>query len=374
MARLFRFALAAILTVAVSLFVTYGSYVLGLWASGHRFRLERCLQLGVLLPIFVGLLAALWPLRKSNWDARAAGMAGAAVGLTYGYLAVRVDRWIILRSFRSLGHFAFLKIVWSMDIEMMVCGAMAGACAMLLTTTSRTRNVLLTVALLVMVGILIPGPVFDLVTRNQELTVAVVIPQSDRPPSPEVEVADVAQVRPVDASAVSSRVVQLLRNAGIDGNYQVAQLYRQGHGKQVLAIIVIGGHITAAADLPEPHGTDVIYVQEPDGWKRIPSQVPTLDRHIHILQDPDGKSCHGIDFTDASGVGTAVFWEVPRNAARLNGCPTSAKMGRSGTPTLSVSVAEVAPSFSRTHFAKRVGTADPFSKGFFGIDLRTYEG
>ncbi len=301
-------------------------------------------------------------------------MAGAAVGLTYGYLAVRVDRWIILRSFRSLGHFAFLKIVWSMDIEMMVCGAMAGACAMLLTTTSRTRNVLLTVALLVMVGILIPGPVFDLVTRNQELTVAVVIPQSDRPPSPEVEVADVAQVRPVDASAVSSRVVQLLRNAGIDGNYQVAQLYRQGHGKQVLAIIVIGGHITAAADLPEPHGTDVIYVQEPDGWKRIPSQVPTLDRHIHILQDPDGKSCHGIDFTDASGVGTAVFWEVPRNAARLNGCPTSAKMGRSGTPTLSVSVAEVAPSFSRTHFAKRVGTADPFSKGFFGIDLRTYEG
>src|SRR6266851_5342451 len=108
MSRLFRFALAAILTVAVSLFVTYGSYVLGLWASGHRFRLERCLQLGVLLPIFVGLLAALWPLRKLNWDARATGMAGAAVGLTYGYLAVRVDHWIMFTSWRSFGHSVFL--------------------------------------------------------------------------------------------------------------------------------------------------------------------------------------------------------------------------------------------------------------------------
>ncbi len=304
MARLFRFALAAILTVAVSLFVTYGSYVLGLWAGGHRIRLERCLQLGVLLPLFVGLLAALWPLRKLNWDALAAGMAGAAVGLAYGYLAVRVDRWIILRSFRSLGHFAFLKIFWSMDIEMMVCGAMAGACAMLLTTTSRTRNVFLTVALLVIIGILIPGPVFNLVTRNQELTVAVVTPQSHGPLSPEV--TEIGPVRSVDASAVSSRVAQLLRNAGIDGNYEVAQLYRQGHGKQVLAIIVIGGLITKAADLPEPRGADVIYLQEPGGWKQIPSQVPTLDRHIHIPKDPDGKSCHQIEFTDASGMGTAI--------------------------------------------------------------------
>lgn len=304
MARLFRFALAAILTVAVSLFVTYGSYVLGLWPGGHRFRLEQCLLLGVLLPIFVGLLAALWPLRKLNWSALAAGTAGTAVGLTSGYLAVRVE---MFRSWHSFGHSVFLKIWWGLDIEMMLCGAVAGASAMLLTTTPRTRNVSLTAALLVIIGVLIPGPVFDLVTRNQELTVAVVIPQSDRPPSPEVEVADVAQVRPVDARAVSSRVVRLLRDAGIDGNYQVAQLYRQGHGKQVLAIVVIGGHITAAADLPEPHGTDVIYLQEPGGWKRIPSQVPTLDRDIYILQDPDGKSCHGIEFTDASGYGTGVF-------------------------------------------------------------------
>jgi hypothetical protein len=88
----------------------------------------------------------------------------------------------------------------------------------------------------------------------------------------------------------------------------VDQLYRQGHGKQVLAIIVIGGGlVTEAADLPEPRGADVIYLQEPGGWKRIPSQVPTLDRHIRIPKDPDGKSCHQIEFTDASGMGTGVF-------------------------------------------------------------------
>jgi|GEM_PF-3559499 len=306
MARPYRFALAAILTVAVSLFVTYGSYVLGLWAGGHRYRLEQCLRLGVLLPIFVGLLAALWPLRKLNWNAFAAGTAGAAAGLTYGYLAVRAEYWILFRTWgHSLGQSVFLKISWSMDIEMMVCGAVAGACAMLLTTTSRTRNVSLTAALLVIIGVLIPGPVFDLVTRNQELTVAVVTPQNPGKHPPAVE--ENGPVRSVDASAVSSRVGQVLRNAGIDGNYEVAQLYRQGHGKQVLAIIVIGGLITQAADLPEPHGADVIYLQEPGGWKRIPSHVPTLNRGIYISPDQDARGCHQISFTDANGIGRGVF-------------------------------------------------------------------
>jgi len=232
-------------------------------------------------------------------------MAGATVGLTYGYLAVRVDQWIILRNFPSLGRYAFLKMFWSVDIEMMACSAVVGACAMLLTTTSRTRNVLLTVALLVIVGILIPGPVFDLITHNQELTVAVVTPQSQGPRSPEV--TEEGPVRPIDTGTVSSRVVQLLHDAGIDGNYQVDQLYRQGHGKQVLTINVIGGHITAAAHLPEPYGTDVIYLQEPGGWKWIPSQVPTLDRGIDIYPDQDGRSCHQIHFSNASGFSTGVF-------------------------------------------------------------------
>jgi hypothetical protein len=302
MARLFRFAVAATLTSGIGLLVAYVSYVLGIWAGGHRYRLEQCLRLGVLLPIFVGSLAALWPLRKLNWSALAAGMAGAAVGLTYGYLAFRVEAF---RSWRSFGQSVFLKNFWGLDIEMMVCGAVSSACAMVLTTTSRTRNVLLTVAFLVVLGVLIPGPVFDLITHNQELTVAIVTPQSQGPRSPEV--MEEGPVRPIDASAVSSRVMQLLRNAGIDGNYQVAQLYRQGHGKQVLAIIVIGGLVTEAADLPEPRGSDVIYLQEPGGWERIPSQLPTLDRGIHIYPDQSGRSCHQIQFTDASGLGTGVL-------------------------------------------------------------------
>src|SRR5690349_19694408 len=80
LARLFRFVVAAMLTVAVALLVTLLSYLLGLWAGGHV-RLEQCLRLGVLLPLFVGLLAALWPSRKLNWSALAASTAGAAVGL-----------------------------------------------------------------------------------------------------------------------------------------------------------------------------------------------------------------------------------------------------------------------------------------------------
>jgi hypothetical protein len=66
----------------------------------------------------------------------------------------------------AFGHSVFLKIWWGMDIEMMVCSSVAGACAMLLTTIPRARNVLLSVALLLIGGILIPGPVFNLVTHN----------------------------------------------------------------------------------------------------------------------------------------------------------------------------------------------------------------
>lgn len=305
MARFFRFALAATMTVVVGLFVTLVSYVLGLWAGGHRFELARCLLLGVPLPIFVGLLAAPWPVRKLNWNALSASIAGAAFGLTYGYLAVRAGYWITFHAWGAFGHSVFLKIWWGMDIEMIVCSTVASACAMLLTTTPKTQNVLLAVALLLIGGILIPGSIFNLITRNQELTVAVVTSDSHGPHVPEVE--ENGPVQAIDPGAVSSRVMQLLRNAGINGNYQVAQLYRQGRGRQVLAIIVISGLVTKEADLPEPRGTDVIYLQGPGGWKRIPSQVPTLDRKIYIYRDPDARSCHQVAFTDASGVGRIVF-------------------------------------------------------------------
>lgn len=302
MARFFRFALAAILTAGVGLVVALSSYRLGLWAGGSRYRLEQVLWLGVLLPIFVGLLAALWPMRKLNRSALVASTAGAAVGLVYGYLAVRVD---IIKSFHSLVRYVFLNTFWGIDIEIMLCGAVAGACAMLLTTTSRTRKVLFAVAILVVVGILIPGPIFHLITHKQELTVAIVTPQGQGPQSPEV--TELGAVRPVDVSAMSGRVMRLLRDDGIGGNYQVAQLYRQGQGKQALAIIVIGGLIAEAADLPEPHGADVIYLQEAGGWKRIPPDVPALNRGIYIYPDQDGRSCHLIKFTDASGLGTTIL-------------------------------------------------------------------
>jgi hypothetical protein len=73
-----------------------------------------------------------------------------------------------------------------------------------------------------------------------------------------------------------------LRNARITGTYHVCDLYREGHGKQVLAIIVLNQPVVSKVQLQEPRGGDVIYLQQPDGWKKVPSQLPTLDRSISL--------------------------------------------------------------------------------------------
>ena len=116
---------------------------------------------------------------------------------------------------------------------------------------------------------------------------------------------------PVNVGNVSSRVLQSLRDAGITGNYQVADLYRQGHGKQVIVIIVVNQPIVSKVALHEPNGANVIYVQQSDGWKKIPSQVPTLDRSVS-LEPPLGEDAIALlRINEAGGFGTGFeVWKA----------------------------------------------------------------
>jgi len=87
---------------------------------------------------------------------------------------------------------------------------------------------------------------------------------------------------PVDVASVTSHVLGLLRDEGIAGHYQVSNLWRDGHGKQALAIMVFNQPVVCRVELQQPRGSDVIYLQQPDGWKKIPSQVPTVDRPLRV--------------------------------------------------------------------------------------------
>ena len=181
-------------------------------------------------------------------------------------------------------------------------------------------TVLSAVLFLLLIGVFTPALAFNLITRNQELTVAVVTPQNTPAASQALpEVKSMIKVRPIDVSSATNRVQRSLRDVGIAGDYEVLDPYRQGQGKHVLVIIVIGVPVTQRTDLPEPCGTDVIYVQERGRWKTIPAQFPTLDassvrtflRGI-IIWPPqsEDKSLGQVWIDDASGAGSP-FW-IPR--------------------------------------------------------------
>jgi hypothetical protein len=82
--RTSRFAVAAITAIAISLLLTYGTYAIRLLAGGPLTR-RYIIWSSFLLPIFLGLFAAVWPAPKLKRSALAAGSAGAAIGLAYIY-------------------------------------------------------------------------------------------------------------------------------------------------------------------------------------------------------------------------------------------------------------------------------------------------
>ena len=82
-------------------------------------------------------------------------------------------------------------------------------------------------------------------------------------------------------------------------------------GKRVLAIVVISEPVASAVKLPEPSGADVIYVQAPDRWRTVPSQVRTLDRYIEIRPDAGDKSLAGLMIRDAGGWGSGFAVPEP---------------------------------------------------------------
>src|SRR5260370_42255874 len=99
MARLSRFAVAAITAIAVSLLLTYGTYAIRLLAGGPLTR-RYIVWSSFLLPIFLGLFAAVWPAPNLKRSALAAGSAGAS---DWPYVYLCRYTIAVLGSFQTLG-------------------------------------------------------------------------------------------------------------------------------------------------------------------------------------------------------------------------------------------------------------------------------
>jgi len=303
MARLFRFAISVATSTAIILLLTLGAYALHLWVGGLQWHRDLVLRELVLFPIVVGVVAGIWPSTRLRCTPFVAGATGAVVGLVYGYC---VDRVVFARLFLSMGYWewrVFGPIGWEIDLEVLVCAVVAGICAILLSITARSRLIIATAVILVLTALFVPAPTSDLINHNQELTVAVVIP-ADATNEPDVR-GDLYS-SPLDVGSVTNRVLGLLRDNGIRGQYRVAILYRFGRGKQALAVIVLTRPVLSNVQLHQPRGSDVIYVQESEGWKQIPPHVPTLDRSL-TLEPLDLKDALGHLVVEGIGLRVAYF-------------------------------------------------------------------
>src|SRR5947207_16001251 len=115
MARLSRFAIAAATSITTILLLTYGTYTLRLLAGGPLTR-RYILWSSFLLPIFLGLFAALWPSATLKRGVLAAGSAGAGIGLVYIYLATRVLFWVVFKRWGGFGHSIWLSPIDWVDL------------------------------------------------------------------------------------------------------------------------------------------------------------------------------------------------------------------------------------------------------------------
>jgi len=305
MARLSRSAVAAVVSMfVIALLLTFGTVALRHWSLATRYSFDVLLRCFIALPIVMGILALLWPSKKQG--ILLVVTVGFVTGLVYGYLAVRVFHrlsvgyWQIPGGPEKMNSFSFFyPLSWDVDLRAIVFGAVAAMCSLLLTIPTGRRLLRVALAIVAVIfAVLAPVRILNAIAHNQELTVAMVMRKDAIPRNPVKW--SVECIRPIDIRSEVAAVAQALKDAGVDGDYEVVRLFREGHGKRVLAIVVVPQPLTET-ELPEPRGMNAIYLPQSGGWRTIPEQLPTVDRKITILRNSSigkGHPCQGYLYVD----------------------------------------------------------------------------
>jgi hypothetical protein len=79
--------------------------------------------------------------------------------------------------------------------------------------------------------------------------------------------------------------INQLNAAGVKGVLYVraAGEHGGGHDKKARIVIVMSNQIRSTMDLPQPDGTNVIYLQKGDNFQMLPKNTPTLAATIHLM-------------------------------------------------------------------------------------------
>ena len=319
--RFLRFVLASISVLILGNIICGVTRATGMFAGGRAWWFRWDLgPIGLIVPLalIVGIAAATYPRRwlSHRHNAFIVAAAGAAAGCLSCLVLLG---WMIL-----LGHTGQLRYGWrdlgtilpfQFELQAVTWLIVIGASAMLVTLTRRRPTVLVSVAVLCVLAVVLPSPIFNFVTHNQELTVAFVVPAnpgaSAARPLRAFSVATGSHwLSQAGADAVAAHVLEALRKAGLPGPYRVAEVNQSGIGKKALQIIVLNPPVPALAQLPQPNGTGLIYVSQPDGWRTIPAQASTLGRTVEVRGPETGDrwtASYWIHAVARSGFGGAIW-------------------------------------------------------------------
>jgi membrane protein DedA with SNARE-associated domain len=300
MSRLLRFAIASLAAFLLSCIILGIAYVTGLMAGDHVYTVELPIKLSAPFAVLVGIIAATYPYREDSRKHNALLVAalGAVLGCLYWYLSGR------LYALHFAGRWQWGFLLPNYELQAVLCWVAAGASALLGAIVRRIRTVLMTAAVLCSVAVLLPAPLFNYVTNNQELVVAFAAPAATGGKTAQPPHVITFGAKQFDAAKTAAQVLDELHSSGVQGGFCVTNLYRIGTGRKMsLQIIVLKAPVSNRVLLPEPNGTALIYVQEPNGWQRIPSHAPILHRSVEVWgpgTHTDSLAYFGIP--DASGI------------------------------------------------------------------------
>jgi hypothetical protein len=251
--------MAAVSGLVISATILLISYALGLWLGSNIDNLWLLLKLMVPLALLLGVVAAAWPEpneRRALTSPLALGILGVALACAFWYFVGRTwASWTL----------------FGLALQAFACCIATAVSALLLTLGRRNRSTLLSAMLVFALAVVVPAPVYNFFSHNQALTVAFVVPEGLTGASAQPEQSGFHSQSEMEKTA--SQVLRSLQAAGIQGNYRTVYLSKRGEGKQSLAIIVVNASATGLTQLPEPDAAEVIYVQQQNGWAKIPAQA-----------------------------------------------------------------------------------------------------
>lgn len=283
MKSLSRFGVAALVSLLVSSLIALVGYSLRLWMG-----FPLLLYLSIPFAILLGGAAVVFPRREVNQNSSPiiAFPVGIGMGILYSYLATR----FVL----SLPGFVALTLS---------CWVPSGLSAMAAANSKRHWLTATGIGLVCLTTIILMEPAFNAAAHNQQVTVALITPSEVSASRLEAHPETLGFNGDEEIKTAKNEVLEYMRSHGYRETFNVMSITRRGKGKKSLAILLLKAPITKEAVLPVPDGTDVVYVQGPQNWERIPAQIPVLRRGITVLPPDHREGCFGFfQIPDARGI------------------------------------------------------------------------